>query len=1110
MNIVGSVKGKTTMPELSERFIVSENLFELAGSIQQKKAALIAAPSGYGKTAFAIYTMTNQPEKTERICWYRLDAGDAELSVFYANLVEAFFPEEDPVWAAVRTSLSDYTEPASQYNLINAVICREFWKAYGSLQNKRVYIAFDNYHTVAESPEIAETVKYLIDNLPKCMSVFITSREQPVLLRNRFLLDPGCIVVSGKELCFSENDVAKLAEKMIAGYLSGESIKSIYKKAKGWKAGTILLLQYLVTNGITEADMLLSMPFGDTTIFEYMVSEVLKNIKPELMHCLIEIAILGEFTEDEAREIFDNARIGDMLRECERIGLFIERILSDTIIFSFHNLFRETLLLLQKSYLTENEISQMHLKAAEYYQRQKMYKKATQHFIASGDYGGAVGLIVSRSLDFDILEAAAELRELLSMIPDEIVEEHAHLLYIKCGVYMQDAGKSSVLMLQKALVKFEAASNLAMQLNSLLALANLAMWATFSDKAAQYAMRSLKVLRKLEESPELNSMRCLSLFMAAVCLERFDRAKKLAECLHVSVMPDGWRWQFLMLMCDLHSATGDFETAQDYGRAALEENLSRKVISYKGTTLALLTRNSSFLDDAKTAKTVSEELSSYGQKFGFHYFRGVAERSEAYFRYASNDVQGASNGMHMAVRYFELQENPALTLLAKLCILLWQPALNDKEKRFAEASRIHDIYEKLQPGFCLKDACKSLFGAIARECGYLEAAETALLEAVSGSEAKGGKHVLCGALFHMARLYLIRHNFADAEVVIARAMALAADKRYVIFWDLHLGTMLCVLLYCVKKWLFAQYAMELLDRYFGDGTAAAAVRELRNVRIDSIDEAADRFLASLASPKRKATINIQLMGNFNLTCDGAVIPPDVWKTKKVKGILQYLAYRQGTLVLREQLMELFWPSANKDKAAESLNTAIYELRKVLKKSGVVTEGKSAVIKQQSGGLMLSSGSNLLVDTTELRQLWSIHKKLKKSGDPEAADKDLLLKIVALHTGTFLADDLYIEWALSVREQMDAIYLEAVKDLYPLMLDAKEYDELEPLLQKALDIDPYNEELGLDILTVYKLSGKRTQAIMFYQEFEKRLISELGVKPYDKIQVCIQGIKNETR
>ena len=184
---------------------------------------------------------------------------------------------------------------------------------------------------------------------------------------------------------------------------------------EGWAAGIILVCHMLSLGGADKVGSFLDRSEEKEPFFQYIATEVLKTVDDRLLSFLVKAAILQEFTTVEAGEICEEEGVADLLRQCERKGLFVQKISGHETTYCFHSLFREYLLQIQPRYLSPEKVQKYHLKAAGYYLEHRSFDRAIEHFILCGSVDQAVALVTRESARLIALES---LDQLPPVVPD--------------------------------------------------------------------------------------------------------------------------------------------------------------------------------------------------------------------------------------------------------------------------------------------------------------------------------------------------------------------------------------------------------------------------------------------------------------------------------------------------------------------------------------------------------------------------------------------------------------------------------------------------------------------------------------------------------------------
>jgi DNA-binding SARP family transcriptional activator len=1107
MKQIPVVRSKLTMPQLPKSVIRTERANHLIQYFADKSAVMINAPSGYGKTTLMITAFSALKGNKNRICWYRLEQEDRDLSVFYAYVTEALFPCEDPQWQDTRTMLESFGEYQTQYRYMNAIICQELWAYCNRHPDLKTTIVFDDLQNVKDSAEISESISYFICNVPNQCQVFVSSREQINVLSEKQKLDKNIAEIHQEDLCFMEKEISEFLAKTFKTSVDRKLVRKIHNSTEGWIAGVIMVCQIISDFGIVEAENLLKKSWQKSKLFQYIASEVLKVIEKELMQFLVKAAILQDFTSEDANEILEIQNTGHLILLCEKKGLFIQRIIRDNITFRFHSLFRDALLQLQPEYMAAEEIKSLNLKAASYYISHRIFDRAIEHFIVCGDINSAVELITRESVTLITFEAVEQLRVWFNLLPEEVLEQNPSLLYIKSFTYHQGSSSQPMLLMEKAAVKFRENGDALMQVNALMTLTNYGMLTSRSDYTLKYLPQAMETLETYEhESPDKFMTKVFSL-IHAITVENFSCAFDIAGNVRGIAMPEDWKWLVCFYSSMMGCATGDLDFAEKEIRKTFELELVKRAVLFKAFALTYLSNVLYIKNDIPGLAAIEGELWESGEKYEFNYMLGYGKRASAYRKYVQHDLDTAVELLEMSISHFEQFGNRAMASLNNLCLLLWLSRRKKSVKLLQEAANYYQALTLSRSGYCLKEIGQSILGAIARECGEFKLAEEHLSASAQASEKKGAKQILSGTCLHLAKLYFDTGLPEKAEYYLEKSLSVAAYNKYSIFWDIHLPTLTEMLLRCVKAGIFPEYVKELLERYFKHEGVLYIERNIGMASNESLQEFSDVVLGKFniqSNTDLSCTIDVHLFGRFTIAVNGIQIPDEEWKTKKIKGVLEYLLLNKGKIVLRDQLMEVFWPDSDKKSASVSLRAALYELKKVLGKYGVRNDGDTPFICEKTGSLEIKPNNMLTVDMDEFLVLHDKYVKQRKSDASEKGLIPLLERMNGIYSDDLLSEELYADWTFTDREVSKSIFLDTAATLASLYALQKDTHTAEKLLHKVLYVDPYNEQVCLKLLALYVSKAQRSRAVKLYSEFEKRLMKDLNIKPDPRLSRMINN------
>ena len=353
----------------------------------------VVASAGYGKTT-AVASWVSGVGRGCAVAWYSVGAQDAAAGVFW-GYVSASLCETN---ASLEQALSDLRFPDDPTQLRNAVDCLII--AVGSLPCQ-VALVLDDFHTVQDVPEIAQSMQYLLQNLPANLHLFITSRRPLALQLARLRVEGRLVSIDENDLRFTEGEAAEFFSRASVSYdspdtaqlCSPESLARIESYTHGWPAGCRLVAM-LGTAGDTQAG-------GDEVragMSDYLFEEVFLALPAEQRDFLVKTSVVDSFCPSLAAALtgMSQAQAVAMAEGLARNDLFIVRIEHDGAEgwYRYHMLFAD-MLALRASALVPVELEGCCRAARDWYARQGYLDQAVSMCVAASDWDGLRDLIVA-------------------------------------------------------------------------------------------------------------------------------------------------------------------------------------------------------------------------------------------------------------------------------------------------------------------------------------------------------------------------------------------------------------------------------------------------------------------------------------------------------------------------------------------------------------------------------------------------------------------------------------------------------------------------------------------------------------------------------------------
>jgi len=211
-----------------------------------------------------------------------------------------------------------------------------------------------------------------------------------------------------------------------------------------------------------------------------------------------------------------------------------------------------------------------------------------------------------------------------------------------------------------------------------------------------------------------------------------------------------------------------------------------------------------------------------------------------------------------------------------------------------------------------------------------------------------------------------------------------------------------------------------------------------------------------------ASVEIQLLGRFEVMVDGRPVPAPAWRHRRAAGLVKLLALASGHRVHREQVIEALWPHLPPVGGERNLHKAIHLARRGIGDPSAIT------LSSREVGL----GGDVAVDVDRFER--EAELALGSPGQGGCASA------ASLYTGELLPEDRYEEWTQPARERLCLLYL-------GLLRCAERWGDV-------LEVEPLDEEAHRALMRAYANAGNRAAALRQFRRLKDLLGKELGLRP----------------
>lgn len=231
------------------------------------------------------------------------------------------------------------------------------------------------------------------------------------------------------------------------------------------------------------------------------------------------------------------------------------------------------------------------------------------------------------------------------------------------------------------------------------------------------------------------------------------------------------------------------------------------------------------------------------------------------------------------------------------------------------------------------------------------------------------------------------------------------------------------------------------------------------------------------------TLDIQLLGDFRLGCDGA--PVTSINSPRLQALLAYLVLHRAVPQARQQIAFLFWPDFPETNARNNLRQLLFEFRRALPNA----EG---FLDMDGSMLQWRSDAPFSLDVAEFESALAAAEQAEQNRDQES-EQAALEASALLYRGDLLPS-CYDDWIVPARETLRQKSITALERLIELQEQQRDYRKALSHAQHLLRQDPLHEATYRHLMRLHALSGDRAGVVRVYNTCVQVLQRELSVQP----------------
>ncbi|MPZ81085.1 MAG: MarR family transcriptional regulator [Actinophytocola sp.] len=243
-------------------------------------------------------------------------------------------------------------------------------------------------------------------------------------------------------------------------------------------------------------------------------------------------------------------------------------------------------------------------------------------------------------------------------------------------------------------------------------------------------------------------------------------------------------------------------------------------------------------------------------------------------------------------------------------------------------------------------------------------------------------------------------------------------------------------------------------------------------------------------------ITLGLLGPLLLARGGKVVTPSA---PKLRQVLSLLAVQANSVTRVDQLVEELWEESPPQSALTTVQTYIYQLRKLLKLDDKPTGGRATpTLLSHPGGYILQLPALDDIDANRFEALARRGRAELLAQRTEAAS-DTFREALSLWRGGFLEGVSTGPLLYSHTTRLDELRRTVLALRIEADLQLGRHQEIIGELTSLVSGEPTREDFSAKLMIALYRSGRRADALGVYQRIRTALVDELGLDPAQELQ-----------
>jgi LuxR family transcriptional regulator, maltose regulon positive regulatory protein len=1052
-------------PDRRRGVLHRQRLEKRLARVTELPLTLVQAGTGYGKST----TLAMLARTSEDIFWYTISEPERDPLLFLAHLLAAFDQGSRP-WG--RPFLQQLEEsggratPAALTFLLNTLTTNLVRDAV---------LVLDDYHLVADVPEVTALVERLVDYRPPRLHVVLSSRQIPASpALTRWRVKGQVLTIDRTELAFTVDEIAALFQEQYGLALTQSQAAALAAETEGWAIALQMIGQQLQEGGAGRLEEVLSrLPSAMEGLFEYLATEVLARQPEKIQRFLLSSAVLRQMSGPACDALTGRTNSTALLRRLRDSGLFISSVEAE--VYRYQHLFHD--FLLARLNQEPGQAQTLHRRAAAYFQNSGNPEESIYHLLEAGDFDQAAGHIEALGPSLLDVGRLDSLTGWIKRLPPVVITAHPRLrLLLGDTLRLRSQFDEAIAEYQAAEQLFTSRADQPGRSQALRSQAQVYLDTVRPLKANSLLEEALRLLEPQEHPAEVAGL-LEQLAENHLNLGQPIQAQALhqeARLLRAEADPSDFYLEARALL-----RTGRLAEAQKLLQAH-EEAAGQAVLRpqrFHRETPLLLSLVCIMQGEARLAEYYARQGMTIGERLESPFVQAVALMRIGHSLQLSQALPWTTDNQRQAeeaylkaielVRPFKVTRVQVEPLWGLCRLAGYRGDLPEANRHALSAIEIAEQAGDLWFAGLIRTA----LGASLVMAGQTGDARPWLEAACTGLWQVGDQFSWCAAMLWQALGAWYQGDVDSAIETLGALLGVARWQgyEYLLTRCTHLG---------LKD---NQAALPLLIEAQRRGVEPVYLGDLL----------AQHGLSGLEYHPGYS-LAVRTLGPFEVWRGAQPVTPRDWQREKARQLFQFLVTSRGQWLAREQIVDRLWPHLDAEAGNQNFKVALNALNHALEPGRPAGAAPFFVVRRENT-YALNPLAHVVLDVDHFG---------RAAG---SARPDDLRRALAIYEDDYLVDCLGEEWAEAERERLRGVYLAAAENLAGHLLEKGAVEEAISLAGKMLERDRCWEAAYRLLMRAYAAQGSQAQVQAAYKRCAAALAEDLDVPPSPETRALMENL-----